>query len=221
MVCPIKTRMWAGNKHISRAWTWPRRKSLWWGPSANGALAQVCCGAKGFWLGKQGSCLCAARLSARQRCCQKGPHSCSSFLTVMCHFCFDTRGRVDLVPDPQGIGPLVLFTCVFCPHALRWEDVADVLFHSNVQPCKYLPFSPCFPEWVFVGLVILGAFLFFLLVGICWCQCCPHSCCCYVRCPCCPESCCCPRAREWPCPSLVQIFCPATPAPWQNRRRIC
>ncbi|XP_067156201.1 immunoglobulin-like domain-containing receptor 2 isoform X2 [Apteryx mantelli] len=50
------------------------------------------------------------------------------------------------------------------------------------------------PEWVFVGLVILGAFLFFLLVGICWCQCCPHSCCCYVRLPCCPESCCCPRA---------------------------
>ncbi|XP_077672414.1 immunoglobulin-like domain-containing receptor 2 [Eretmochelys imbricata] len=50
------------------------------------------------------------------------------------------------------------------------------------------------PEWVFVGLVILGAFLFFLLVGICWCQCCPHSCCCYLRCPCCPDSCCCPRA---------------------------
>ncbi|XP_058166050.1 immunoglobulin-like domain-containing receptor 2 isoform X7 [Dasypus novemcinctus] len=50
------------------------------------------------------------------------------------------------------------------------------------------------PEWVFVGLVILGAFLFFVLVGICWCQCCPHSCCCYVRCPCCPDSCCCPQA---------------------------
>ncbi|XP_020666328.1 immunoglobulin-like domain-containing receptor 2 isoform X2 [Pogona vitticeps] len=49
-------------------------------------------------------------------------------------------------------------------------------------------------EWVFVGLVILGAFLFFLLVGICWCQCCPHSCCCYIRCPCCPDTCCCPRA---------------------------
>ncbi|KAL2311624.1 hypothetical protein Nmel_003354, partial [Mimus melanotis] len=101
---------------------------------------------------------------------------------------------VSLVLDAQGVAPLLLFTCVFCPHALRWEDVADVLFHSNVQSCKYLPFSPCFPEWVFVGLVILGAFLFFLLVGICWCQCCPHSCCCYVRCPCCPESCCCPRA---------------------------
>ncbi|KAM8817390.1 immunoglobulin-like domain-containing receptor 2 isoform 2-T2 [Rhynchonycteris naso] len=49
-------------------------------------------------------------------------------------------------------------------------------------------------EWVFVGLVILGVFLFFVLVGICWCQCCPHSCCCYIRCPCCPESCCCPQA---------------------------
>uniref|UniRef100_A0A2R8MGH1 Immunoglobulin like domain containing receptor 2 n=2 Tax=Callithrix jacchus TaxID=9483 RepID=A0A2R8MGH1_CALJA len=49
-------------------------------------------------------------------------------------------------------------------------------------------------EWVFVGLVLLGIFLFFVLVGICWCQCCPHSCCCYVRCPCCPDSCCCPQA---------------------------
>nr|XP_010952164.1 PREDICTED: LOW QUALITY PROTEIN: immunoglobulin-like domain-containing receptor 2 [Camelus bactrianus] len=28
------------------------------------------------------------------------------------------------------------------------------------------------PEWVFVGLVILAVFLFFVLVGICWCQCC-------------------------------------------------
>ncbi|EPY73846.1 hypothetical protein CB1_002523006 [Camelus ferus] len=49
-------------------------------------------------------------------------------------------------------------------------------------------------EWVFVGLVILAVFLFFVLVGICWCQCCPHSCCCYIRCPCCPDSCCCPQA---------------------------
>lgn len=49
------------------------------------------------------------------------------------------------------------------------------------------------PEWVFVGVVILGAVTFILFLGICWCQCCPHSCCCYVQCPCCPESCCCPR----------------------------
>ncbi|XP_030634843.1 immunoglobulin-like domain-containing receptor 2 [Chanos chanos] len=49
------------------------------------------------------------------------------------------------------------------------------------------------PEWVFVGAVVLGSILFILLVGICWCQCCPHSCCCYVRCCCCPDTCCCPR----------------------------
>ncbi|KAL7852708.1 hypothetical protein SRHO_G00184930 [Serrasalmus rhombeus] len=49
------------------------------------------------------------------------------------------------------------------------------------------------PEWVFVGVVVLGSILFILLVGVCWCQCCPHSCCCYVRCCCCPDTCCCPR----------------------------
>ncbi|XP_061081459.1 immunoglobulin-like domain-containing receptor 2 isoform X1 [Conger conger] len=48
-------------------------------------------------------------------------------------------------------------------------------------------------EWVFVTVVILGGFCFLLLVGICWCQCCPHSCCCYVPCCCCPDTCCCPR----------------------------
>ncbi|XP_069492072.1 immunoglobulin-like domain-containing receptor 2 isoform X2 [Ambystoma mexicanum] len=50
------------------------------------------------------------------------------------------------------------------------------------------------PEWAFVCLVILGTVLFFVMVGLCWCQCCPHSCCCYVRCPCCPDTCCCPKA---------------------------
>ncbi|KAM6428835.1 lipolysis-stimulated lipoprotein receptor isoform 3-T3 [Liasis olivaceus] len=49
-------------------------------------------------------------------------------------------------------------------------------------------------DWVFVVLVVLAFFLVFLLLGICWCQCCPHTCCCYVRCPCCPEKCCCPEA---------------------------
>nr|XP_033486930.1 immunoglobulin-like domain-containing receptor 2 isoform X1 [Epinephelus lanceolatus] len=49
------------------------------------------------------------------------------------------------------------------------------------------------PEWVFVAAVALGSVLFLLLVGICWCQCCPHSCCCYVSCWCCPDTCCCPR----------------------------
>ncbi|CAL8246425.1 unnamed protein product [Lota lota] len=49
------------------------------------------------------------------------------------------------------------------------------------------------PEWVFVGAVALGSVLVLLLLGVCWCQCCPHSCCCYVSCWCCPETCCCPR----------------------------
>ncbi|XP_066542714.1 immunoglobulin-like domain-containing receptor 2 isoform X2 [Hoplias malabaricus] len=49
------------------------------------------------------------------------------------------------------------------------------------------------PEWVFVGSVVLGSVLFLLFVGICWCQCCPHSCCCYLRCCCCPDTCCCPK----------------------------
>ncbi|XP_030676032.1 lipolysis-stimulated lipoprotein receptor isoform X2 [Nomascus leucogenys] len=49
-------------------------------------------------------------------------------------------------------------------------------------------------DWLFVVVVCLAAFLIFLLLGICWCQCCPHTCCCYVRCPCCPDKCCCPEA---------------------------
>ncbi|KAM9826091.1 uncharacterized protein ACBT44_006479 isoform 2-T2 [Syngnathus typhle] len=49
------------------------------------------------------------------------------------------------------------------------------------------------PEWVFVAAVALGSVLFLLLLGVCWCQCCPHSCCCYVSCCCCPDTCCCPK----------------------------
>ncbi|KAM9851857.1 lipolysis-stimulated lipoprotein receptor isoform 2-T2 [Aulostomus maculatus] len=49
-------------------------------------------------------------------------------------------------------------------------------------------------DWLLVVLVVLGFLLLLLLIGICWCQCCPHTCCCYVSCPCCPDRCCCPRA---------------------------
>ncbi|KAB5576904.1 hypothetical protein PHYPO_G00203870 [Pangasianodon hypophthalmus] len=49
------------------------------------------------------------------------------------------------------------------------------------------------PEWVFVGSVVLGSILLLVVLGVCWCQCCPHSCCCYVRCCCCPDTCCCPK----------------------------
>ncbi|OCT93659.1 hypothetical protein XELAEV_18011334mg [Xenopus laevis] len=48
-------------------------------------------------------------------------------------------------------------------------------------------------HWLTVLFIILGALFLFLLIGICWCQCCPHCCCCYVRCPCCPTRCCCPE----------------------------
>ncbi|KAM8770559.1 immunoglobulin-like domain-containing receptor 1 isoform 2-T2 [Rhynchonycteris naso] len=48
-------------------------------------------------------------------------------------------------------------------------------------------------HWLTVIFIILGALLLLLLIGICWCQCCPQYCCCYVRCPCCPDRCCCPE----------------------------
>ncbi|XP_041939496.1 immunoglobulin-like domain-containing receptor 2 isoform X1 [Alosa sapidissima] len=78
------------------------------------------------------------------------------------------------------------------------------------------------PEWLFVGAVVLGSILFLLLVGICWCQCCPHSCCCYVRCCCCPETCCCPRhlyeagkmiksTQPTPIPMYAPYYLPGVP----------
>ncbi|KAM3607236.1 uncharacterized protein V6R79_003937 [Siganus canaliculatus] len=80
---------------------------------------------------------------------------------------------------------------------LQWGDsgvyfckvvIADDLEGKNEAQLELLVL-----EWVFVGSVVLGSVLFVLFLGICWCQCCPHSCCCYVRCCCCPDTCCCPR----------------------------
>ncbi|XP_044072354.1 immunoglobulin-like domain-containing receptor 2 isoform X4 [Siniperca chuatsi] len=80
---------------------------------------------------------------------------------------------------------------------LQWGDsgvyfckvvIADDLEGKNEAQLELLVL-----EWAFVGSVVLGSILFLLLLGICWCQCCPHSCCCYVRCCCCPDTCCCPR----------------------------
>ncbi|XP_027967446.1 immunoglobulin-like domain-containing receptor 2 isoform X3 [Callorhinus ursinus] len=117
------------------------------------------------------------------------------------------RGReITIVHDADlQIGKLMwgdsgLYYCIITtPDDLEGknEDLAELLVLGRTGLLADL--LPSFaveimPEWVFVGLVILGVFLFFVLVGICWCQCCPHSCCCYVRCPCCPDSCCCPQA---------------------------
>ncbi|XP_029968239.1 immunoglobulin-like domain-containing receptor 2 isoform X2 [Salarias fasciatus] len=80
---------------------------------------------------------------------------------------------------------------------LQWGDsgvyfckvvIADDLEGKNEAQLELLVL-----EWAFVGSVVLGGVLLLLLLGVCWCQCCPHSCCCYVRCCCCPDSCCCPR----------------------------
>lgn len=48
-------------------------------------------------------------------------------------------------------------------------------------------------HWLTVIFIILGALLLLTLIGVCWCQCCPQYCCCYIRCPCCPTRCCCPE----------------------------
>ncbi|XP_037373808.1 lipolysis-stimulated lipoprotein receptor isoform X1 [Talpa occidentalis] len=67
----------------------------------------------------------------------------------------------------------------------RTSGVAELLPGFQAGPLE---------DWLFVVMVSLGVLLVFLLLGICWCQCCPHTCCCYVRCPCCPDKCCCPEA---------------------------
>lgn len=67
--------------------------------------------------------------------------------------------------------------------------------------------SPSPADWLFVVVVCLASLLLFLLLGICWCQCCPHTCCCYVRCPCCPDKCCCPEARKCPSPAPRLELC--------------
>lgn len=57
-------------------------------------------------------------------------------------------------------------------------------------------------------------FLVVLLLGICWCQCCPHTCCCCVRCPCCPEkSAAAPRPVSTPHPPRIYSHvCPGSRA---------
>ncbi|XP_062983711.1 immunoglobulin-like domain-containing receptor 1 [Elgaria multicarinata webbii] len=46
-------------------------------------------------------------------------------------------------------------------------------------------------NWLTVIFIVLGGLLLLLLIGVCWCQCCPQHCCCHVRCACCPTRCCC------------------------------
>ncbi|XP_012630505.2 lipolysis-stimulated lipoprotein receptor isoform X1 [Microcebus murinus] len=83
----------------------------------------------------------------------------------------------DLQGNNEGYAELIVLG--------RTSGVAELLPGFQAGPLE---------DWLFVVMVCLAAFLVFLLLGICWCQCCPHTCCCYVRCPCCPDKCCCPEA---------------------------
>uniref|UniRef100_UPI00358F562B lipolysis-stimulated lipoprotein receptor-like isoform X1 n=1 Tax=Myxine glutinosa TaxID=7769 RepID=UPI00358F562B len=76
------------------------------------------------------------------------------------------------------------------------EGFAEVLvLGQTTDKAQLLPgLSLNIPDWLFVVLVALAGIILIILLSICWCQCCPHTCPCYVRCPCCPERCCCPRA---------------------------
>ncbi|KAM4630557.1 immunoglobulin-like domain-containing receptor 2 [Polymixia lowei] len=80
---------------------------------------------------------------------------------------------------------------------VQWGDsglyICKVVISDDLEGINEAPVELLVLEWVFVSVVALGSVLFLLLVGVCWCQCCPHSCCCYVSCWCCPDTCCCPR----------------------------
>ncbi|XP_034385328.1 immunoglobulin-like domain-containing receptor 2 isoform X1 [Cyclopterus lumpus] len=80
---------------------------------------------------------------------------------------------------------------------VQWGDsgvyICKVVISDDLEGQNEASVELLVLEWLFVAAVALGSVLFLLLVGVCWCQCCPHSCCCYVSCWCCPDTCCCPR----------------------------
>ncbi|XP_078101909.1 immunoglobulin-like domain-containing receptor 2 isoform X2 [Sander vitreus] len=80
---------------------------------------------------------------------------------------------------------------------VQWGDsgvyICKVVISDDLEGQNEASVELLVLEWVFVSAVALGSVLFLLLVGVCWCQCCPHSCCCYISCWCCPDTCCCPR----------------------------
>ncbi|XP_077029324.1 lipolysis-stimulated lipoprotein receptor-like isoform X3 [Agelaius phoeniceus] len=107
------------------------------------------------------------------------------------------RGAAELSLGPAAWGDSGLYLCtVTSTSDLQGnnEAVAElVVLGSLPEGSRLLP-EGTLPDWLFVVLVALGAGLVALGAGLCWCQCCPHTCCCYLRCPCCPRTCCCPEA---------------------------
>ncbi|XP_024152089.1 immunoglobulin-like domain-containing receptor 2 isoform X3 [Oryzias melastigma] len=80
---------------------------------------------------------------------------------------------------------------------VKWGDsgvyICKVVISDDLEGQNEASAELLVLEWVFVVAVVFGSVLLLVLVGVCWCQCCPHSCCCYVSCWCCPDTCCCPR----------------------------
>uniref|UniRef100_A0AAV2MA13 Ig-like domain-containing protein n=1 Tax=Knipowitschia caucasica TaxID=637954 RepID=A0AAV2MA13_KNICA len=105
---------------------------------------------------------------------------------------------VTLGPEYQGRKISILNDADLNLGQTAWGD-SGVYICSVTSSSDLTGNTECYTEvivldWLLVVLVVLGFLLLLLLIGICWCQCCPHTCCCYVSCPCCPERCCCPRA---------------------------
>ncbi|KAM6222425.1 lipolysis-stimulated lipoprotein receptor [Rhynchocyon petersi] len=109
-------------------------------------------------------------------------------------------GNADLTFDQTAWGDSGVYYCsVVSAQDLKGNNEAYaelIVLGETSGMTELLPDFQAGPleDWLFVVVVCLAAGLFFLLLAICWCQCCPHTCCCYVRCPCCPEKCCCPEA---------------------------
>lgn len=112
--------------------------------------------------------------------------------------------RKFLLPGQQ-VSPPVLF--------LLAPSISPVLERCLVSYCNQvcqdplsLSISPI--DWLTVLLIVLGGLLLLLLIGICWCQCCPQHCCCHIRCVCCPTRCCCNEKGEMQgnmCPFIISV----------------
>lgn len=108
------------------------------------------------------------------------------------------HSAVTLGPDYQGRKISIINKADLNIAQTAWGD-SGVYYCSVTSSSDLTGNTECYTEvivldWLLVVLVVLGFLLLLLLIGICWCQCCPHTCCCYVSCPCCPDRCCCPRA---------------------------
>jgi hypothetical protein len=115
----------------------------------------------------------------------------------------ETNKSMLLSLDPKPpLSKLYTFLPVCC--SLLWRSRAVFTRSSRMVEVEDPPeefvhpllgFSPA-ADWLTVIFIILGALLLLVLIGVCWCQCCPQYCCCYIRCPCCPTRCCCPEQGE-------------------------